>query len=150
ASGALDRTAFGPPVPVEEDFVGQVGAKGDSPRRSVYLQVRRTKPVSLLAAFDAPAAAPNCERRLASTAAPRWLMRMNSDFLLKQAGLLARRTRAEAPGGPAGAALSRQVAYAWDVAYQRPATAEEIDLACRFLTRRAGDLRAAGQADPEL
>ena len=45
-SGRLDRTPFGPPVPVVEDAVGQVVAPDDdSPRRSVYLQVRRTKPV---------------------------------------------------------------------------------------------------------
>ena len=56
-SGRLDRTPFGPPVPVAEDTVGQVLPDKDSPRRSVYLQALRTKPVSLLAAFDAPAMA---------------------------------------------------------------------------------------------
>ena len=45
ASGRLDRTLFGPPVPIAEDAVGQVNAANDSPRRSLYLQVRRTQPV---------------------------------------------------------------------------------------------------------
>src|SRR5205807_6434812 len=45
-SGRLDRRPFGPPVPIEEDFVGQVLARDDQPRRSIYVQVRRTKPVS--------------------------------------------------------------------------------------------------------
>ena len=33
----------------------------DSPRRSIYLQVRRTKPVSFLTAFDAPVMTVNCD-----------------------------------------------------------------------------------------
>ena len=62
-SGRLDETLYGPPVPVAEDAVGQVLPANDSPRRSLYLQVRRTKPVSLLAAFDFPTMAVNCDRR---------------------------------------------------------------------------------------
>ena len=42
-------------------------AADDSPRRSIYLQVRRTRPVSLLTAFDAPVMAVNCDRRVPST-----------------------------------------------------------------------------------
>ena len=97
ASGKLDRTQFGPAAPVEEDFVGQVVVKDDAPRRSIYLQVRRTKPVSFLTAFDAPVMTLNCERRVPSTGAPQALMLMNSDFVLKYAGLLAGRLRSETP-----------------------------------------------------
>ncbi|HEX5500455.1 MAG TPA: DUF1553 domain-containing protein, partial [Thermomicrobiales bacterium] len=96
-SGKLDRTPFGPAVPVAEDFVGQVVVKDEVPRRSVYLQVRRTKPVSFLTAFDAPVMTLNCERRVPSTGAPQALMLMNSDFVLKHAGYLAARLRGETP-----------------------------------------------------
>ncbi|MCC2672236.1 MAG: Planctomycete cytochrome, partial [Armatimonadetes bacterium] len=48
AAGRLDRTQFGPPVPIVEDNVGQISAKDDAPRRSVYLQMRRSKPISFL------------------------------------------------------------------------------------------------------
>ncbi len=82
-SGHLDRAPFGPPVPVAEDSVGQVLPDKDSPRRSIYLQARRTKPVSLLAAFDAPAMAINCDRRVLSTSAPQALVLMNSEFTLE-------------------------------------------------------------------
>src|SRR5699024_5069323 len=58
-SGRLDPTLYGPPVPVAEDAVGQVVPADDSPRRSLYLQARRTAPVSFLAAFDAPVMAVN-------------------------------------------------------------------------------------------
>ncbi len=97
ASGRLDRTLFGRPVPVAEDAVGQVNAANDSPRRSLYLEVRRTRPVSLLTAFDAPVMAVNCDRRNPSTSAPQSLMLMNSDFILDHAKAMARRLRAEAP-----------------------------------------------------
>ena len=97
ASGKLDRTQFGPAVPVDEDFVGQVVVKDDAPRRSVYLQARRTKPVSFLTTFDAPVMTLNCERRVPSTGAPQALILMNSDFVLKHAGLLAARLRGETP-----------------------------------------------------
>jgi mono/diheme cytochrome c family protein len=95
AAGRLDRTPFGPPVPVEEDFVGQVLPAGDSARRSVYLQVRRTKPVSFLTAFDAPVMMVNCERRVPSTSAPQSLMLMNSEFVLAQATVMATRLKQE-------------------------------------------------------
>ena len=99
-SGRLDRTPFGRAVPVTEDSVGQVLPANDSPRRSIYLEVRRTKPVSLLAAFDAPVMAVNCDRRQSSTSAPQSLMLMNSEFVLNHAQALARRLRSEAPGRP--------------------------------------------------
>ncbi|MBC8116429.1 MAG: PSD1 domain-containing protein [Candidatus Saccharimonas sp.] len=96
-AGRLNNTLFGQPVEVMEDFAGQVHVKDDSPRRSLYIQARRTKPVSLLAAFDAPVMTLNCDRRPSSTVAPQSLMLMNGDFLLAQADHLAKRVRAEAP-----------------------------------------------------
>jgi hypothetical protein len=96
-SGKLDGAQFGPAAPVDEDFVGQVVVKDDVPRRSIYLQARRTKPVSFLTAFDAPVMTLNCERRVPSTGAPQALMLMNSEFVLKRAGLLAARLRSETP-----------------------------------------------------
>lgn len=97
AAGTLDKTMFGPAIAVEEDSVGQVVPKGDSARRSIYLQARRTKPVSLLTTFDAPVMTVNCERRVPSTSAAQSLMLMNSDFVLKQAGSVAERIRKETP-----------------------------------------------------
>jgi hypothetical protein len=99
AAGRLDTKQFGPPVPVEEDFVGQVLPAGDSARRSIYLQVRRSKPVSLLTAFDAPVMTVNCDKRIASTSAPQSLMLMNSEFILTQAKAMAARLAQETPAG---------------------------------------------------
>lgn len=179
-SGRLDRKQFGPAVPVSEDFVGQVVVTDDVPRRGIYLQVRRTKPVSFLSTFDAPVMTLNCERRVPSTGAQQSLMLMNSDFVLKHAGLLAERVRTEtsaaaapaAPTAPAtaaadaaaahaapqpsapssGADYPRQIAHAWRLAYQRPPTAEETELAAQFLSEQVAYLRSSGdpKADHEL
>ena len=94
-TGRLNDTLFGQPVEVMEDFAGQVHVKDDVPRRSLYIQSRRTKPVSLLAAFDAPVMTLNCDRRPSSTVAPQSLMLMNGDFMLAQAEHLAQQIHAE-------------------------------------------------------
>ena len=97
AAGRLNDSMFGKPLEITEDFAGQVHVKDDVPRRSVYVQDRRSKPVSLLAAFDAPVMSVNCERRSSSTVAPQSLMLMNGDFLLAQAEHMAKHLRATTP-----------------------------------------------------
>jgi hypothetical protein len=131
-SGRLDATFFGTPIPVEEDFVGQVTAKNDSPRRSIYLQVRRSRPVSFLAAFDAPTNGINCDRRTNTTAAPQSLMLMNNEFVLKHAGLLAQRLQQELPK----ATLDQRIGLAWSIVYQRAITPDELSLARQFVSRQ--------------
>ncbi|MFN0054472.1 MAG: PSD1 and planctomycete cytochrome C domain-containing protein [Planctomycetales bacterium] len=96
-AGRLDRTLGGPAVPVEENFAGQVLPKGDTPRRSVYVQVRRTKPESFLTTFDAPVMTVNCERRVPSAGALQSLMLMNNESVLKEAEHFAQRLRRETP-----------------------------------------------------
>jgi len=126
-SGRLDVTPYGPPVLVAEDAVGRIVPDKDSARRSLYLQARRTKPVSLLATFDSPTMAVNCDRRTPSTSASQSLVLMNSDFILRHAGRLARRVRDETPAGSTSTSdqFARQAAYAWKIVYQRAITPEE-------------------------
>lgn len=97
-SGKLDSTSFGAPVMVGKDTSGQVIINGDTQRRSIYLQMKRTEPVALLKAFDAPAMEINCTKRDNSTVATQSLMMMNSDFILKFAGSFAVRLNQEAQG----------------------------------------------------
>ncbi len=101
ATGMIDRTMFGPAVGVKEDDSGQVVAS-DVHRRSLYLLQRRSQPVSLMQAFDAPVMVTNCEARLSSTVATQSLMLMNGEFWLSQATALADRAQREpAKGLPA-------------------------------------------------
>jgi hypothetical protein len=147
-SGRLDCTPFGPPVPVAEDNVGQVLPKDDSARKSLYLQVLRTKPVSLLAAFDAPVMAVNCDRRVPSTSAPQALLLMNSEFVLKEAGAVARRVRAETARP---AALPDQLCRLWQLVYQRPITPEELSHASAFVAvQRQALEHQSSKGDKEL
>ena len=95
-SGNLDPTCFGPPLPIKKDDSGQVVVDGDQKRRSLYIQVRRSQPVGMLQAFDAPVMDVNCERRPVSTVATQSLILMNGAFTWKQARGLAARSRAEA------------------------------------------------------
>jgi hypothetical protein len=138
-SGKLNPKSFGPPVPVMEDDAGLIvigkanrdGAMyklgdesvppGEESRRSVYVQVRRSKPLAVLSAFDWATAEPNCEARNSSTATPQALMLLNGDFALAQAEALAERVRKEA-----GAELKDQVARAWKLAYLRAPTEKEL------------------------
>jgi hypothetical protein len=95
ASGSLKQMMFGKPIPVAEDFVGQVVVE-DMSRRSLYVETKRSKPETLMRAFDAPVMEVNCDKRPSSTVATQSLMLMNSDFVLKQAAAMAVRVRAEA------------------------------------------------------
>ncbi|MBX3437032.1 MAG: DUF1553 domain-containing protein [Planctomycetaceae bacterium] len=95
ASGALRGDLFGPPVAIQEDDAGQIVVTDDS-RRSLYVKARRSQPVAMLQAFDAPVMETNCESRPVSTVATQALMLMNSDFALTQATRLAVRAAAEA------------------------------------------------------
>jgi hypothetical protein len=151
-SGRLDRRLFGPPVPVVADAVGQIIAPDDKPRRGVYLQVRRSKSVAFLTAFDGPGGELNCDRRISSTAAPQALMLMNSDFVLQQASHFTGRLLREAGAGDDESALrDRRLGLAWQFAYQRPIEPEELSAARRFLDRqRVVHQAAKGKTDPNL
>jgi hypothetical protein len=101
ATGTLDRTLSGAPIPVKEDDSGQVVVASDVRRRSLYLLQRRTQPVTLMQAFDAPVMVTNCEARTSSTVATQSLMLMNGEFWLSQAaGLADRAQREPAPNLP--------------------------------------------------
>jgi mono/diheme cytochrome c family protein len=113
ATGALDRTMFGPSVGVTEDDSGQVIVAGDAPRRSLYVLQRRTQPVALMQAFDAPVMATNCEARSSSTVATQSLMLMNGEFWLGRAIALADRALRE-PAKDAPTALVADLPRRWE------------------------------------
>lgn len=163
-SGKLNAKQFGPPVPIAFDELGQVivgvdttdaagrptGKKvdlqGEEFRRSLYVQVRRSRPLSVLETFDGAAPSPNCEVRSSSTVTPQALMLMNSAFIHEQAEFFARRVEKEA-----GKDARAQVERAWRLAYgAAPATADVND-AARFVAEQTARFRATTkEADPAL
>lgn len=135
-AGTLNPQMYGPAVPVKEDFVGQIVVGGDAARRSVYVQHRRSQPVALLTAFDAPVMETNCEIRTISTAATQSLMLMNGEFILEQSRHLAQRLQREANDD-----TQRQIQLAWQLVYSRPAGAEDIEDAEGFLAEQIAHLK---------
>lgn len=146
-SGKLNPKMFGPPVPVMPDDVGQIvlgvdtrdGAGrptgklvslGDEAyRRSVYVQVRRSMPLSMLDTFDAPRLSPNCDLRSSSTVAPQSLLLLNNDFMLEQAAALAERVQKSAGSEP-----EAQARAAWQTAFAVEPTTTQLTEAGEFLS----------------
>jgi len=135
-AGRLDRTPFGPPVAVVEDAIGQVNTPDNKPRRSVYLQVRRSKPIGFLTAFDAPSTELNCDRRAAMTSPQQALALMNGEFIRTQARHFANRVIRETPKP------TDRINAAWRLAYLRLPTSDEHRLAEAFLTEQTAIHRA--------
>ena len=142
-SGNLNRTLYGPPMPVTADGVGQVvigtpkndregrviALKGDAAyRRSIYVQARRTLKHGMLDAFDAPTMAPNCEQRNSSTVASQSLLFMNNAEMLKQSEIFAERVMTDA-----GDDASAQIQRAWQLALATEPTAKQMERSLAFL-----------------
>lgn len=157
-SGALHEAMFGLPVPVRPDVHGQivvgvdktqgdnkmpvdVSLHGQEFRRGIYMQVRRSRPLAMLHAFDAPVMEVNCERRPSSTVATQALMLMNSEFVIDQAARFARRLQAEAGGDRA-----RQIVLAWQLAFNRNPRDAELAESRRFLARQTDHLQSNGDS----
>src|SRR5262249_3472421 len=47
--------------------------------------------------------------------------------------------------GPLGASVPQQLAYAWQIAYQRPIAADELELTCQFVAQQMDHLRTIGE-----
>jgi hypothetical protein len=131
AAGTLNPQMLGSPVPIHRQGDGEVTAAADAAgcRRSVYLQVRRSQPVTLLQVFDQPVLETNCTRRMTSTVSSQALTLLNSDFLSRQATAFAERVLREKRDDPAG--------YAVQLAFGRPATAKERETLAAFLDAQA-------------
>lgn len=106
-AGKVNGHMFGPPVPMVRQGDGEVVTPKDAngQRRSIYLQVRRSQPLTLLQVFDQPVMETNCTRRGVSTVASQALTLLNSDFLTQQAEAFAARLLQEAPTDLAGQAM---------------------------------------------
>ncbi|HRX82152.1 MAG TPA: DUF1553 domain-containing protein, partial [Pirellulaceae bacterium] len=133
----LNGKAFGPAVPVMADRVGQfvigqenlnagrpgaiVPMKGEDLRRSIYIEARRSRPLSIMEPFDLPRMEPNCTSRNASTVSPQSLLLMNSEFVLERASQFAQRVQRDAGGD-----VSMQVTRAWQLAFAATPSDDEL------------------------
>ncbi|HEV3007356.1 MAG TPA: DUF1549 domain-containing protein [Pirellulales bacterium] len=153
-AGKLNDKLYGKPVPVMEDEVGQIVVgienlngenrpgeimplNGEEFRRSLYVQVRRTRPLAVLDAFDLPVMEPNCDCRTHSTVAGQSLMLMNSEFMLALAAHFAERVAAEAGADP-----RNQIVHAWRLAFASEPAEVEVTAALRFVADQTEQFRA--------
>ena len=160
ASGQLVSVGGGVPVGIAKDPVGRIvvgreekDANGDVVRvvslgaddfrRSLYLQSRRTEPVTVLETFDQPEMKPNCELRRATTVAPQSLLMLNDTFVLSSARALAERVRREAPGD-----VRAQVERAWQLLFSRSPSQPELEGALAHLAEQGEEFRVRLAAVP--
>ncbi|MEO6739525.1 MAG: DUF1549 and DUF1553 domain-containing protein, partial [Chthoniobacteraceae bacterium] len=156
-NGKINLKMFGAPVPIMTDEDGQivvgvdtndtagrpsgkfVALNGEEFRRSLYIQMRRTKPIGMLEAFDLPRMEPNCELRNASTVATQSLAMMNGDFAITQSKYFAERVAKEA-----GSDTAAQVKLAWQLAFGRSPSDADAKNSAVFLAKQT----ALFQANP--
>ena len=102
-TGKLNRLMYGKPVPIKRHSDGQVTVAETSAgnRSSIYLMVRRSRPVTLLEMFDTPRMEINCPQRTESIVVTQSLTMLNSRFLEKNSQALAERLLKEAPNDDA-------------------------------------------------
>ena len=107
ASGALDARLFGRAIPMQRHPSGEVTtlAGRNDKRRSVYLQVLRLTPLTLMEVFDQPKMETNCSRRGESTVSLQALALLNSDAMVEAAEAVARRAARESPDNPVARAV---------------------------------------------
>jgi hypothetical protein len=117
-SGKLDRTIGGPAVGSTE--AGHV-------RRTLYGMVSRRDPDKMLIAFDFPDANVSNARRDVTTVPQQQLFVLNSDFLIQSAEALAARLE------KAATTDEQRIALAYEWAYARAPTADEVQFNLTFL-----------------
>eukprot|EP00913_Durusdinium_trenchii_P022820 g21424.t1 len=129
-SGSLDKTMFGK---------GSLDEK--TPRRSIYLTVKRSQRIPFLQLFDAPETMQGIGRREESTVAPQALSLLNSAFVRNLAEKFARRARPDAK-----APLADSIDRAYQLAYSRVPTADEKESMLKFIAAQTASRGKAGNA----
>jgi hypothetical protein len=135
-SGRLDKTAFGPSVPVALNaFQDGRGKPASGPldgngRRSVYLAVRRNFLSSFLLAFDQPIPFSAVGRRSVSNVPAQALILLNDPFVHQQSELWAKNTLAE-PG-----TSEQRIARMYRAAFNRVPSSEESTACAAFLDQQ--------------
>ncbi len=138
-SGQLDRTQFGPSVPIHltrfMDGRGrpeQSGPLDGARRRSIYLEVRRNFLSPMLLAFDTPPPASTTGRRHVSNVPAQALTMLNDPFVSEQCRHWASQVIART-----GELPEIRVERLYHEAFSRPPSAEESTEAVAFVVAQA-------------
>lgn len=130
-SGKLNSTMYGPGLLSEE-----------SPRRSIYFTMKRSKLIPALVVFDAPDGTVGVGERPATTIAPQALHLMNNPQVRGAAHGFAKRLLGDGTVGDADLVKS-----AYRMALCREPTADELADAVPFIKGKTGEARETAVAD---
>ena len=119
------------------DKIATVG--GDAFRRSLYVENRRSRPLTLMETFNQPLMNPNCTSRTVTTVAPQSLLLMNDAFSVEQALALAERLVREAPANDLD-----KIKLAWALLFGPKPTTLEANRCLLFLHNQRIGLEAQG------
>ncbi|MBI3862819.1 MAG: PSD1 domain-containing protein [Planctomycetia bacterium] len=146
AAGKLNLQMFGPAVPVSRHADGSVVTADDAQgnRRSVYVQVRRSQPVTLMESFDTPKMEVNCTRRSEAIVATQALALLNSPFVETSSRAVGERIARSASD------RAQRTAFAWELLFSRqPTDAEQKTVAAfvdAFVAAQLGEKAQAATA----
>jgi cytochrome c553 len=145
-SGRLDKTLYGPSVPIHltefMDGRGRPGRNGPldgDGRRSLYVEIRRNFLSPMMQAFDAPNAATTVGRRTVSNVPAQALIMMNDPFVVQQAKLWAERLLKQ------GMSAETRVERVYETAFGRPVTKMERVEALTFLKQQGAEYGLSGE-----
>ena len=124
--GSLDLTMYGPSI------------LEDTPRRSVYLRVKRSELIGMMTTFDAPEPTQSIGERISTTVPTQALAMMNSPFVRQQAERMAQRVRASP-----GVALTAAIERAFQLAFSRLPSAAESGRMLSFVDEQRAALGGA-------
>ncbi len=108
-------------------------------RRSLYIESRRSRPLTVLDTFDLPVMNPNCTSRTVTTVAPQSLLLMNDAFSIEQSQALAGRLQREAPAND-----TVRIVRAWALLFGTAPDALETARSLAFLHQQRTDLAKQG------
>nr|ACO70936.1 hypothetical protein [uncultured Verrucomicrobiota bacterium] len=154
-SGKLNTKLRGNPVPVMFNEEGQIviGAdttdtagrqtgkfiplNGEEFRRSIYVQIRRTRPLEMFATFDAPSMMDAvCESRPVTTVSPQSLLLMNNGYMREAAQYFAQRLQAEC-----GPDVEKKITRAWQLGFGRTPSMSDVQSASEFVAAQTEHYR---------
>lgn len=118
-SGRLDRTLHGPSTNL---------ADATNNRRTIYAFISRHELDNMLRLFDFPDANITSSTRSETTVPQQQLFVLNSPFMIEQSKAFALRIEKQA-----GSNLEDQIQFAYLMAFGRPASERELNIAIKFL-----------------
>ncbi len=116
-AGKLDLSVGGPPVDFDELH-----------RRAIYGKISRTQPDRSMELFDFPDPNTTSAKRMRTQGPMQRLFFMNNEFVIEQAKAFAERLHVEAPNSD-----QDRIRRAYELAFSRPPTSEEIQLGLEYL-----------------